>query len=149
MRFSLYCCLFFSLLALPLPASAAGKAEIAPEDWLPALFPSIQSALEQLKEAESQAAMNSLSRQIAELKDAQLYIAYVRLFQHLNAGERTKLLAEQTKWLKQRAQAAQDAVQSKGGSLAALEANDAELNFTEERLRDLRQRLKARTNAEE
>lgn len=138
---------FFGLAASPLRAQT--KSPVAPEEWLPALFPSIQFALQQLKEADSQAAMNSLSRQIAEMKDAQLYIAYVRLYQRLSTKEQSELLAEQTKWLKQRAKAAKDAVESKGGSLAALEASDAELDFTEQRLRELRKRLKAITNEDE
>ena len=141
--------LFLSALTLPLSASAAGKSEIAPEEWLPALFPSIQFALQQLKEADSQAAMNSLSRQVAEMKDAQLYIAYVRLYQRLNTTEQAKLFTEQTKWLQQRTKAAKDSVESEGGSLAALEASNAELEFTEQRLSELRKRLKAITNKDE
>ncbi len=141
--------LFLTALTLPLTASAESKTEIAPEEWLPALFPSIQFALQQLKEADSQAAMNSLSRQVAEMKDAQLYIAYVRLYQRLSTKEQTELFTEQAKWLKKRTKAAKDAVESEGGSLAALEANDAELDFTEQRLRELRKRLKAITNEDE
>lgn len=141
--------LSLTVLTLPLIDSAASKTEIAPEEWLPALFPSIEFALQQLKEADSQAAMNALSRQVAEMKDAQLYIAYVRLYQRLSTKEQTQLLAEQTSWLKKRAKAAKDAIESEGGSLAALEANDAELDFTEQRLRELRKRLKAITNKDE
>ncbi len=124
-------------------AQAQTKARMIPEDWLPALAPSISSALDQLKEASSQSEMNSLSRQIADMTDAQLFIAYVRLYEQLSAKEREALQIEQGKWLKARAKAAREGVESKGGSLAPLEANNAEVTFTEKRLQELRTRLKA------
>lgn len=128
---------------------AQTKTKIIPADWLPALAPSIRSAIEQLKNANTQAEMNSLSRQIAELTDAQLYIAYVRLYEGLGTKERAALVTEQTKWLKARAKAAREGVESEGGSLAPLEANNAEVTFTEKRLLELRTRLKASTSKDE
>jgi len=124
-------------------AAAKGKTTIIPADWLPALAPSIKSALGDLKEANSQMEMNLLSRQIADMTDAQLFIAYVRLYERLPQKERDALFAEQAKWLKARVKAAEDGVESEGGSLAPLEANNAELTFTEKRLAELRARLKA------
>ena len=46
--------------------------------------------------------MNRLSRQVADMTDAQLFIAYVRLYERLAPKERAKLVAEQTAWLKRR-----------------------------------------------
>lgn len=139
--------LIAAAVALVAGASQLFTAEpsptIIPEDWLPALSPSINSALSQLKEANTQAEMNSLSRQVADMTDAQLFIAYVRLYERLSASERKKLRDEQTRWLKQRIKAARDGVESKGGSLAPLEANNAEVTFSEKRLVELRGRLKA------
>lgn len=135
-----------ALLMLPLPAYAQSKTtstKIIPADWLPALAPSIKTALGDLREANSQMEMNLLSRQVADMTDAQLFIAYVRLYERLSQKERDALHAEQTKWLKARAKAAADGVESQGGSLAPLEANNAELTFTEKRLAELRARLKA------
>jgi uncharacterized protein YecT (DUF1311 family) len=117
--------------------------KIIPADWLPALAPSIKTALGDLKDANSQMEMNLLSRQIADMTDAQLFIAYVRLYERLPQKERDALLVEQTKWLQARVKAAQAGVESEGGSLAPLEANNAELTFTEKRLSELRARLKA------
>lgn len=125
-------------------SSASAQTKIIPEDWLPALAPSIRSALEQLKEADSRATMNSLSREVAEMTDAQLFIAYVRLYERLGTKERTALVAEQSKWLTARAKAAQGA----GGPLAPLEASNAEVTLTEKRLAELRARLKS-VNAKE
>ena len=125
------------------PLVAQTKSRIIPDGWLPALSPSIKYALNQLREANSQAEMNSLSRQVAEMTDAQLFIVYTRLYERLSTKERAALVAEQTKWLKAREKAAQEGVESTGGSLAPLEANNAEVTFTEKRLAELRARLKA------
>lgn len=122
---------------------AQAKSSLIPNDWLPALSPSITSALQQLKDANSQAEMNLLSRQVADMTDAQLFIVYVRLYERLPTKEREKLFTEQAKWLKARHKVANDAVESKGGSLAPLEANNAEVTYTEKRLTELRARLKA------
>ena len=122
--------------------SAQTKTTIVPTDWLPALAPSIRSTLDRLKEADAQAEMNSLSREVAEMTDAQLFIAYVRLYEQLTQKERTALLAEQTKWLKARAKAASESMESEGGSLAPLEANNIEVTLSEKRLAELRDRLK-------
>ena len=136
-----------SLVSLFLASSLFGaetkSSKIIPEDWVPALAPSIKSALEQLKEASSQAQMNSLSREVADMTDAQLFVAYIRLYEKLSAKERAKLVEEQAQWLKKRPKAAEAAVESKGGSLAPLEANNAELTYTEHRLVELRARFKA------
>jgi uncharacterized protein YecT (DUF1311 family) len=139
----------FASLALVVIAAArcATAAEppvkIVPQEWLPALAPSIQKALDDLKEADTQAEMNSLSRHVADMTDAQLFIAYIRLYERLPASQRDALLDEQTRWLARRAKVASDAVESKGGSLAPLEENNAELTYTEKRLVELRARLKA------
>lgn len=131
-----------SLIAVP-QLFAAEPAKVVPPDWLPALAPSIQTALDNLKNANSQAEMNRLSRQVADMTDAQLFIAYVRLYERLPAAKRAELLAEQTRWLAKRSKVAQAGVESEGGSLAPLEANNAELTYAENRLAELRTRLKA------
>jgi uncharacterized protein YecT (DUF1311 family) len=121
--------------------STPTSTRVLPEEWYPALHPSLETLLEQLKADESQMGMNRLSRQVADVRDAQLFIAYVRLYDRLSAKERTALVQEQTEWLKKRAKAASAALKSKG-SMAPLEANDAEATMTEQRLRELRDRFK-------
>ena len=132
-----------TLLIAPAMCAAEPSTKIIPTDWLPALAPSITSALAQLKEANSQGEMNALSRQVAEMTDAQVFIAYVRLYERLSPKERQALFAEQAKWLKAREKAAKDGVESTGGSLAPLEASSAAVTFSEKRLAELRARLKA------
>ncbi len=126
-----------------LSPTASAEPDVIPPEWLPALHPSIENALKQMKEATSQSEINRLSREVAEMRDAQLYIAYVRLYQRLGPKARATLVTEQAKWLKARAKAAKEAVESKGSSLAVLEANDAEVTLTEDRLNELRRRYKA------
>lgn len=136
-----------TLIAVAAFVSSAAVAQtptrIIPEGWLPALAPSIESALDQLKEANAQMEMNLLSRRIADMTDAQLFIAYVRLYEKLPAKERAKLVDEQARWLKERPKVAEKGIESGRGSLAPLEANNAELTYTEKRLAELRARLKA------
>ncbi|MBA3883059.1 MAG: DUF1311 domain-containing protein [Chthoniobacterales bacterium] len=132
-----------ALVAASTAFAADSTSRVIPADWLPALSPSITSALQQLKHADSQSEMNLLSRQVADMTDAQLFIAYVRLYERLGPKEQQKLRDEQSRWLKQRSKAARDAVESQGASLAPLEANNAEVTFTEKRLVELRARLKA------
>ncbi len=132
------------LLALLLGAavSVSAQTKVTPADWLPALTPSLRATLERLRAADSQGEMNRISREVAELTDAQLFIAYVRLYEKLPAKEREKLRLEQADWLKKRPAAAKKGVESEGGSLATLEANNAEVTYTEKRLADLRARYK-------
>ncbi|MDQ3313829.1 MAG: lysozyme inhibitor LprI family protein [Verrucomicrobiota bacterium] len=133
---------FLFISTIPLSVNAQTRSGVIPPDWVPALAPSIKSALNHLREANSQAEMNSLSRQVADMTDAQLLIAYVRLYDLLSATERAKLLEEQSRWLKERSKVARKGVESEGGSLAPLETNNAEVTYTEKRLGELRARLK-------
>ena len=85
--------------------------------------------------------MNRLSRRIADLKDAQLFTVYVRLAEYLGAADREALRQEQEAWLVARGKYAEDHIESHGGSLAPLEANSAEMEFTEKRISELTKRL--------
>lgn len=134
---------FALLLSLSASVHAQTKSTIIPGDWLPALAPSLKSALDALRDADSQNEMNRRSREVADMTDAQLFIAYVRLYERLPAKERAKLFDEQAAWLKKRPAAAKKGVESQGGSLAPLEANNAEVTYTEKRLAELRARFKA------
>ena len=144
MRPSVFLVCFIAPLLAVSPLSGQTKPTVVlPEGWVPALAPSIESALADLKDANAQMEMNRLSRLIANMTDAQLFIAYVRLYEKLPPKERTALVAEQAKWLKARVKAAAAGIESEGGSLAPFEASNAELTFTEKRLAELRARLKS------
>ena len=96
-----------------------------------------------LTEMQAQQGMNQLSRCLADLRDAELFAIYVRLFERLSGPERRLLLQEQEAWLVARRKAAENAVESEGGSLAPYEANSAEMKFTERRIAELTKRLSA------
>ena len=66
------------------------------------------------------------------------------LYETLNPQEQQTLLQEQTKWLKKRSKAAENAIESEGGSLAPTEANLAEAKFTEKRIAELKKRRAAK-----
>jgi uncharacterized protein YecT (DUF1311 family) len=85
--------------------------------------------------------LSDTSQNLADIRDAQLFIVYVRLMQLLDAKQRTDLFKEQQRWLEKREQVAKSAVISKGGSLALLESNSVFRKMTEERLSEVVNRL--------
>ena len=136
-----------TLLSLTLPADAAANETLIPPDWQPSL-----SALEAKCKAElepqqgrgpSQRELNEISSRLAEVYDAQLFVIYVRLLETLDAKQRQELFREQQHWLCDRATKAADQVQSKGGSLGALEYSGAFSDFTEKRIAALLRRMPA------
>jgi len=84
-----------------------------------------------------------ISSRLAEVYDAQLFVIYVRLLERLDAIQRQELFREQQHWLRDRASKAADQVQSKGGSLGALEYSGAFSDFTEKRIAELLRRMPA------
>lgn len=89
----------------------------------------------------NQQSLSQASQLLADAADAQLFIVYVQLIQRLDQPGRTALFNEQQTWLATRAQQATKAVISQGGSLAPLEYNNAFIEITEERSRQLNERL--------
>jgi uncharacterized protein YecT (DUF1311 family) len=139
-RFFFLLCLLQLLLAPCVQAGERGGA-ILPRDWRPDLSSASEWLERVLKETEAQQGMNQLSRCLADLKDAELLTIYVRLYQTLTPPEQQSLLQEQTKWLSKRRKAAEDGIESGGGSLAPTEANMAEMKFTQMRIAELTKRL--------
>jgi uncharacterized protein YecT (DUF1311 family) len=139
-RFFFLFCLLQLVLA---PCVRAGEraGAILPRDWRPDLSSAGEWLERDLKETEAQQGMNQLSRCLADLKDAELLTIYVRLYETLTPPEQQSLLQEQTKWLSKRRKAAENGVESKGGSLAPTEANMAEMEFTQKRIAELNKRL--------
>jgi uncharacterized protein YecT (DUF1311 family) len=87
--------------------------------------------------------MNDLSRNIADMDDAVLFVIYIRLYQHLDPRSRQLLFQDQSRWLKARNKYIQDAIIDQSGSAAALEGNKAEAEFSEKRIGELTKRLAA------
>jgi uncharacterized protein YecT (DUF1311 family) len=136
----LLCCALLSLFLIA-HSLRAESTSIIPVKWQPDLSAAIDRSAADLKDTTAQMQMNTLSRQIADMKDAQLFVLYIRLYERVSAKEREQLMAEQTKWLKARTKAAREAIQSEGGSLAPLESNTGEADFTNKRISELTRRL--------
>ena len=124
------------------PASKA-RCDFAPGDWQPSLDQVADTLNEQENNQSplSQQAMNLNSQNLADIKDAQLFITYVQLAQTLDIKGRIKLCSEQRHWLDKRAKSAEASVESKDGSLGPLEYSSAFRKLTEERLAELQKRL--------
>jgi uncharacterized protein YecT (DUF1311 family) len=118
------------------------RESILPPRWDPDPFLTIDYLERQLSNAPGQQEMNQLSAKIAELKDAQLLIVYVRLMERLGLEQRKALLLEQRNWLDKREKHVAKSVKSVGGTTAPLEANRANIEFTEKRISELRDKLK-------
>jgi uncharacterized protein YecT (DUF1311 family) len=127
------------------PSAQSGEREgtILPREWRPDGTAASEWLGKDLTEMQAQQGMNQLSRCLADLRDAELFAIYVRLFERLSEPERRLLLREQEAWLVARRKAAENAVESEGGSLAPYEANSAEMKFTERRIAELTKRLAA------
>lgn len=74
---------------------SAEDSKIIPHKWQPDVAQAIDSSSAELKNATAQMQMNALSRQTADMKDAQLFVVYGRLYERLNSKARAQLLAEQ------------------------------------------------------
>ena len=86
---------------------------------------------------------NRGSAALVSVYNAKLLEVYARLYEHLqDQQQRDNLLAEQTAWLAQRTNRAEDAVESRGGTLAPLEYNKESIEATKERISELETRLK-------
>ena len=129
-------------VATPLHAGSSPDA-VVPQGWHPDIAEAIDSARQDLKDAKAQMEINSLSRSIADMKDAELFVLYVRLYERLDPKQRQALREEQGRWLKARTKFAEKAIESPGGSLAAYESNTAESEFTDKRIAELTKRLDA------
>lgn len=133
------------IVAAPIAAEGADKSEralVLPKGWAPDHDAVVEGLQQQLENANSQAEMNRLSRQIADVRDAQLFVLYVRLFERLGPSDREELVEAQAAWLKKRDKHAEDSIESEGGSLAPMESNLAAAEFTLQRITQLTKRLR-------
>lgn len=134
-----------TLLSFVFSADVGANDKLIPSDWQPslsALEAKCKSELEPKQgHAPSQRELNDISSRLADVYDAELFVTYVQLLDTLDAKAQRELFQEQQQWLRERATKAAAQVQSKGGSLAALEYSGAFSDFTAKRIAELRRRI--------
>ena len=128
------------IVVLLLSATFSIAADPLPKGWSPSLE-SARDWLEKDLANAPQQGMNLITGALGAIADAELAIVYLRLHANLAPAEQTKLQAEQQRWLKLRDKAAEDAVESHGGSLAPTEANLGYADFPKKRIAELQTRL--------
>jgi uncharacterized protein YecT (DUF1311 family) len=135
------------VLTLALQIFAVANEALVPPDWQPSLSAVVETCKAELQRkdghAPSQRELNDISSRLAEIYDAELFVTYIRLLDTLDSIQRQKLFQEQQQWLHDRATKAEHQVQSKGGSLEALEYSGAFSDLTEKRITELRRRMPA------
>ncbi len=134
---------FLTLCALLLSQFQVSGKDPFPKDWRPGLDLVAHSIANDLEKASAQQEMNLLSGLLAEAKDAELAIVYLRLYVELSKTRRARLKAEQTAWLKKREHAVEETTPKDGtrGSIAPLEENERAIEMTEKRIKELKERL--------
>jgi len=119
------------------------RCQLVPDTWVPSLD-QVRSYVEEKSSTETNASQQLLtqtSQNLADLRDAQLFITYVRLMQTLDVNGQGALFEEQKRWLDKRVAAARASVTSPGGTLGPLEYSGAFAKITDARLAELQQRL--------
>jgi uncharacterized protein YecT (DUF1311 family) len=122
---------------------ASGRCPFVPDAWMPSLTQARENLADSIaaQTNRSQQALNRAGQDMADLADAQLFIAYVLLVKQLEEKDAKAFFTEQVAWLSARKESARHAIVSKGGSLEALEYSNAFRAVTEKRLAELETRL--------
>jgi uncharacterized protein YecT (DUF1311 family) len=116
---------------------------ILPHGWSPSVIDEVDHLKSELETEQAQQGINRLTGRISSLLDAELFVTYVRLFDHLDARAQAVLKKEQADWLKQREKVARVAGKREdGGSASSMESNYAFSEFTAKRIQLLNDRLK-------
>jgi uncharacterized protein YecT (DUF1311 family) len=132
-------CLAFAISS---PLLHAGDS-ILPKGWDPSTTDATDYLQQALQDEKAQQGINRLTSQIASVLDAQLLVAYVKLYERLDEKGKASLKEEQAQWLAKRKKTSLAAAKSEeGGSASSMEANMAFSDFTTKRLQSLGARSK-------
>jgi uncharacterized protein YecT (DUF1311 family) len=116
---------------------------ILPKGWAPSTADAVEFLQQELQSETAQQGINRLTGHIADVLDAQLLVAYVKLYDRLDEKGKSALKEEQTQWLAKRQKTAKAAAKSEeGGSASSMEANTAFSDFTTKRIQALEARSK-------
>jgi uncharacterized protein YecT (DUF1311 family) len=135
------------LLAIPFliafTLSAFADPPLLPKDWV--RVEELQQVEQPLqKQLDTGVGMLATAWNMAILKDAELFVVYVRLAERLSAKERAGLLKEQEAWLKQREKAAAKADDGQSGQIGHLQSASEHQAWSEKRILELQKRLAKR-----
>ena len=126
---------------------AAFAEDPFPKGWSPNLDEVTARFRDELKNAHGQQEINHLSGRLAEVRDAQLALVYIQLWQKLSPKEQASVKKEQAAWIKQRERSAKEAsLVDEGGSLAPYDYCEEYIKITDLRIKEIQKRLKQRPN---
>jgi uncharacterized protein YecT (DUF1311 family) len=130
-------CLHAAILMM---SASFSQAQVVPKDWInPESLADVQTPLQaQLDTGKS---MLSSAWSMARVRDAELFVTYVALWEKLPANERGLLFKEQENWLKKRKKAVAAADDGKSGEIGRLQTASEHQSMTEARLAELKIRL--------
>lgn len=133
--------LFLPLVFLILSVTQThAQTQVVPKEWINLeSLSEVQVPLQaQLDTGKS---MVSTAWSMARVKDAELFVTYITVWEKLPAKEREVLLSEQEKWLSLRKKTVKEADDGKSGQVGRLEAASEHQRMTEARIEVLKGRL--------
>ncbi len=132
-------CLHVMILILSASYSQA-QTQVAPKDWINSEnLAEVQNPLQ--AQLDTGKDMVSTAWSMARVKDAELFITYINVWEKLPAKEREALYNEQEKWLKLRKKNVEAANDGKSGQIGRLQAASEHQSMTESRIKEIKMRL--------
>lgn len=131
-----YVICFFGIINL------RAESKIIPKNWWndPSLLEQAEHPIQ--TQLDTGIGMNATAWDMANVKDARLFIIYVSLFQSLDKAGQKELFKEQSDWLQVRKEALAKLDDPSGGSAVTLDKACKHINMTDLRIQELQQRLK-------
>lgn len=132
-------CLHVVILILSASYSQA-QTQVVPKDWInPESLADVQNPLQ--AQLDTGKDMVSTAWSMARVRDAELFITYITVWEKLPVNEREILFKEQEKWLKLRKKAVEEANDGKSGQIGRLQAASEHQSMTEARIKEIKNRL--------
>jgi uncharacterized protein YecT (DUF1311 family) len=135
--------LLLVLLLTSLVTPSRAQSPVIPKGWLKAEdLERVEAPLQ--KQLDTGVAMLDTAWNMAAVKDAELFVVYVSVFEKLAEPERAALRKEQEAWLKRREKAAAAADDGKSGQIGHLQSASEHQDWTQKRIVELKKRLAKR-----
>jgi uncharacterized protein YecT (DUF1311 family) len=129
--------LFFAAHVAP----ASAQPPVVPRKWLTAdQLQQVETRLQ--KDLDTGVDMVGTAWGMAVIKDAELLIVYISLYEKLSEPQRSALLKEQEAWLERRQRAVSKGDDGKNGSVGRVMTASEFQDWTEKRTAELKDRLR-------